>query len=101
VGARALRTDTSDAPRCLNRAGNIVEGVRRRGVKEKIRCCKGTAGALEELRTFSMLSQDPGYGSSEEELMERACCVGRLLHGETQSTEPASRNPYSLIRTPS
>lgn len=66
---------------------NIVEGFKRRGLREKIRFYNVAEGSLEELKYFFILSQDLGYVPSEEERMEQARCVGRLLHGLTRSTE--------------
>jgi four helix bundle protein len=66
---------------------NVVEGFKRRGLKEKIRFYNVTEGSLEELKYFFILSKDLGYLASNEDLIAQSRTVGRLLNGLIASTK--------------
>lgn len=66
---------------------NIVEGFKRRGLRDKMRFYNIAEGSLEELKYFLILAEDLGYVSSAADLAEQSRSVGRLLHGLTRSTE--------------
>jgi four helix bundle protein len=66
---------------------NIVEGFKRRGIREKVRFYNVAEGSLEELKYFFILCQDLGYVDTVDELREQSEAVGRLLNGLIRSTE--------------
>ena len=73
--------------------GNIAEGFKRRGIRDKIRFCNTSEGSLEELKYFFILAEDLGYVASNEDLMAQSRTVGRLLNGLIASTERCLRTP--------
>lgn len=66
---------------------NIAEGFKRRGIKDKIRFYNTSEGSLEEVKYFTILSNDLDYIPSDTDLMPQADTVGRLLHGLIASTK--------------
>ena len=75
---------------------NIAEGFKRYSFKEKRHFYNIAEGSLEELKYFLILCKDLGYIASNEEFIERANTVGRLLNGlirSTQRQQKSSLNP--------
>jgi len=66
---------------------NIVEGFRRRGIKDKLRFYNISEASLEEVKYYLILSADLGYLKDGLPLTQQAETVGRLLNGFIQSTE--------------
>ena len=66
---------------------NIVEGLERRGIREKVRFYNVAEGSLEELKYFFVLCQDLGYVDTVDDLWEQSETAGRLLNGLIRSTE--------------
>ncbi len=60
---------------------NIAEGFKRRGKQEKIHFYNISEGSLEELKYFFILAKDLGYISTNDDLINQANTVGRLLNG--------------------
>jgi four helix bundle protein len=77
---------------------NVVEGFKRRGVRDKLRFYNVAEGSLEELKYFFILAEGLGYVASKGELLEQSQTVGRPLQGLIRSTE--RRLPQSLLPTP-
>jgi len=65
--------------------GNIAEGFKRRGLKDKAHFCNIAQGSLEELRYYVILSRDLQYVLPFESMTERAERVGRMLTGLIKS----------------
>ena len=63
---------------------NIAEGFTKRGKKDKVRYFNISQGSLEECRYYLILSNDLGYGNSED-LLGQIREVGRLLGGYISS----------------
>lgn len=84
-------------------AANIVEGFRKRGRADKVRFMNMAEGSLEESRYYLILSQDLGYGETEN-LMHLLETVSRLLNayskgieaGKSVSASPDSGIPGSF-----
>ena len=74
-------------PAAVSVPANIVEGFKRRGIREKVRFYNTAEGSLEELKYFFILAEDLGYVGSNGELTEQSRVVGRLLNGLIRSTE--------------
>jgi len=70
---------------------NIAEGFKRRGLQDKIRFYNTAEGSLEELKYFFILAKDLEYTRSNDELVDQANTVGRLLYGLIRSTEQRSK----------
>jgi four helix bundle protein len=66
---------------------NIAEGFKRRGIQDKVRFYNIAEGSLEEVKYFSVLSEDLEYIASSDDLMSQAEVAGRLLGGLIASTE--------------
>lgn len=66
---------------------NIAEGFKRRGYREKTRFYNIAEGSLEELKYFFILSSDLGYLHSNQDELDQADEIGRMLHGLIASTE--------------
>ena len=64
---------------------NIAEGFKKRGTRDKANFYNVAQGSLEELRYYFLLSKDLGYLSTNDELMESADTIGRMLHGLVSS----------------
>ena len=63
---------------------NIAEGFIKRGKKDKIRFFNISQGSIEECIYYLILSNDLGYGNSED-LLYKIREVGRLLGGYISS----------------
>ncbi|MBN1578804.1 MAG: four helix bundle protein [Chitinispirillaceae bacterium] len=73
----------------LRRAGvsipaNIAEGFKKKSKPDKARFMNIAQGSLEECRYYFILSQDLGYGNTEQ-LLINTDEVGKLLDTYTQS----------------
>jgi len=60
-------------------AANIVEGFAKRGKADKARYLNIAEGSLEESRYYLILSEDLGYGKTQE-LLQSLQEVSRLLN---------------------
>ena len=63
---------------------NIVEGFKKRGIKDKLRFLNIAQGSLEESRYYLILASDLGYGCSEV-LNDRIVEVSKLLEAYESS----------------
>ena len=68
-------------------AANIVEGSKRREIREKVRFYSVAEDSLRELEHFFTASQDLGYLETVDELQGQAETAGRLLNGLIRSME--------------
>ena len=83
-------------------AANIAEGFWKRGRADKVRFMNTAEGSLEESRYYLILSQDLGYGETEN-MMHLLEAVSRLLNAYSKGIEaaksvaapPGSENPRS------
>ena len=57
---------------------NIVEGFKKRGIKDKLRFLNIAQGSLEESRYYLILAKDLGYGCNKT-LKNRVVEVSKLL----------------------
>ena len=64
---------------------NIVEGYKRKGLKDKLRFFNFSQGSLEECRYYIILSKDLGYINEEEELQESIEESSKLLNAYCKS----------------
>lgn len=71
-------------------AANIAEGFKKRGIRDKANFYNVSQGSLEELRYYFILSKDLNYLRSNDELMETADAIGRMLHGLVNSVRPGT-----------
>lgn len=84
---------------------NIVEGLQRRGVSEKVRFLNIAQGSLQELRYFVLLARDLAYAETPH-LEAAVDSVARLLAAyirgiERRRAREASSplpSPHSLLR---
>jgi len=76
---------------------NIVEGFKRRGIREKVRFYNVAEGLIEELASFFILCQDLGYVERTDDLREQSETAGRVLNGLIRSTE--RRRAYFILPT--
>ena len=63
---------------------NIAEGFKKRGKSDKARFMNIAQGSIEESRYYLILSNDLGYGDTEE-LMHKLAEVSRMLQVYTKS----------------
>ncbi len=71
-------------------AANIAEGFKKRGSRDKINFYNISQGSIEEIKYYLILSKDLAYLETNDQLVERADVVGRMLHGLINSIQ--SRN---------
>jgi four helix bundle protein len=69
-------------------AANIAEGFKKRGNRDKANFYNIAQGSLEELRYYFILSRDLEYLHANEELMDAADTIGKMLHGLVDSVKP-------------
>ncbi|MCK4307139.1 four helix bundle protein [candidate division WOR-3 bacterium] len=59
---------------------NIVEGFKKRGLKDKANFYNIAQGSLEELRYYLILSKDLGYIEDRQDLANAVDEVGKMLY---------------------
>ncbi len=64
---------------------NIVEGFKRRGLRDKAHFYNIAQASLEELRYFFILCRDLGFLEIADSYFEACNRVGRMLHGLASS----------------
>ncbi|MFN3467440.1 MAG: four helix bundle protein [Candidatus Brocadiales bacterium] len=60
---------------------NVVEGYKKRSLKDKANSYNIAQCSLEELRYYLLLSGDLGYLRGKNELLNSIDEIGRMLHG--------------------
>lgn len=68
-------------------AANIVEGFKKRGVRDKSNFYNISEASLEELRYFIILSKDLGYINGTEEWNKELDEVAKMLTGLIRSVK--------------
>jgi four helix bundle protein len=68
----------------LSTAANVAEGFRKRGRADKVRFMNTAEGSIEESRYYLIVSEDLGYGKTEE-LMHLLEEVSRLLNAYSKA----------------
>jgi len=68
----------------LSIAANVAEGFRKRGRADKVRFMNTAEGSIEESRYYLIVSEDLGYGKTEE-LMHLLEEVSRLLNAYSKA----------------
>jgi four helix bundle protein len=74
---------------------NIAEGFVKRGKADKLRFYNIAQGSLEECRYYLILSQDLGYGRTDE-LMDAIHEVSRMLEAYARAIASSRRNFFSF-----
>lgn len=79
---------------------NIVEGFRKKSLKDKINFYNIAQGSCDELRYYVILAKDLGYLTKEEgELGTQIDEVGKMLSGLIASMVPKMKPNTSLLTT--
>ncbi len=68
-------------------AASIAEGFKKRGSRDKINFYHISQGSVEEIKYYLILSKDLAYLETNDQLVERADVVGRMLHGLINSIQ--------------
>lgn len=66
---------------------NLAEGFKKRSQKDKSNFYNIAQGSLEEIRYYPILAKDLNYIAENEELIDSADEIGKMLYGLIQSIQ--------------